>query len=62
MYWSRSLSTNKLGVPKLGSGGLGKARRIVAAGVSAYEAEDDILNSVLGEAKGRKFLISVKRT
>ena len=56
------MSTNKLGVPKLGSGGLGKARRIVAAGVLAYEAEDDILNSVLGEAKGRKFLISVKRT
>jgi hypothetical protein len=35
IYWRRLFRTKRLVVPKLGSGGVGKARRIVAAGVSA---------------------------
>jgi hypothetical protein len=33
-------------VPKLGSGGVGKARRIAAAGVSAQDVEEDIMFSL----------------
>jgi hypothetical protein len=39
------LRKKRLGVPKRNSGGVGKARRIVAAGVSTYDDDDAILVS-----------------
>ena len=48
MYWSKLLRTKWLGVPKLGSSGLGKARCMVAARVSKKAEEDDILGTRVG--------------
>jgi hypothetical protein len=42
-YWRRLLRKKRLGVIKLGSGGVGKARRIVAAGVFAWDDDDAIV-------------------
>jgi hypothetical protein len=49
------LKTKRLGVPKLNLGGVGKARRIVAAGVSAEDDDAIVVSNEcvvgLGERK-----------